>query len=148
MRAASGIDAAWTATQPSGVAVAVETPTGWKLVAAESSYQRFIARSRADMEPELRPSGSLPGAHALLEAARAVSGVEVSLIAVDMPLSRTTITGRRTSDAAVSRAYGGGGNVERIRQALLDRVQSATDSANLSRLLAFPCKQSKSIAKP
>lgn len=100
------------------------------------------------MEPELRPSGSLPGAHALLEAARAVSGVEVSLIAVDMPLSRTTITGRRTSDAAVSRAYGGGGNVERIRQALLDRVQSATDSANLSRLLAFPCKQSKSIAKP
>lgn len=59
------------------------------------------------MEPELRPSGSRPGAHALLEAARTVSGVDVSLIAVDMPLSRATITGRRTSDDAVSRAYGG-----------------------------------------
>ncbi|MBX3110238.1 MAG: DUF429 domain-containing protein [Fimbriimonadaceae bacterium] len=58
------------------------------------------------MEPELKPSGSLPGAHALFEAARAVSGVDVSLIAVDMPLSRTEITCRRTSDDAVSRAYG------------------------------------------
>lgn len=107
MRAVLGIDAAWTATQPSGVAVAVETSTGWKLVAAESSYQRFIARSRANMEPELRPSGSIPCADDLLEAARAMSGVEVSLIAVDMPLSRTPITCRRASDDSVSRAYGG-----------------------------------------
>lgn len=106
MRAVLGIDAAWTETNPSGVAVAVETPTGWKLVAAEPSYQRFIARSRADMKPELRPSGSLPSAQTLLDAARILSGGDVSLIAVDMPLSRTTITGRRTCDNAVSRAYG------------------------------------------
>lgn len=58
------------------------------------------------MEPELRPSGSLPTAPVLLEAARIVSGVDVSLVAVDMPLSRATISRRRTSDDAVSRAYG------------------------------------------
>jgi hypothetical protein len=45
MRAVLGIDAAWTLSQPSGVAVMNETSTGWRLVAAEASYQRFDARA-------------------------------------------------------------------------------------------------------
>ena len=107
MRAVLGIDAAWTVTQPSGVALAEETLSGWRLVAVEASYQRFLARSRENEPPEARPSGSLPNAEALLEAVRAYVGSSVDLIAMDMPLSREPITGRRASDNAVSRAYGG-----------------------------------------
>ena len=102
MRAVLGIDAAWTVAQPSGVAMAEETSNGWRLVAAESSYQRFLARMRENEPLEARPSGSLPNAEALLEAAHTT----VDLIAIDMPLSREPITGRRASDNAVSRAYG------------------------------------------
>jgi hypothetical protein len=43
MRAVLGIDAVWTLSQPSGVAVMNETSTGWRFVAAEASYQRFHA---------------------------------------------------------------------------------------------------------
>ena len=43
MRAVLGIDAAWTLTQPSGVAVAAELHDGWHLIAAAASYQRFQA---------------------------------------------------------------------------------------------------------
>ncbi|MGX7875101.1 hypothetical protein ACVDG5_022370 [Mesorhizobium sp. ORM6] len=45
------------------------------------------------------------GAPEALEAARALAGSPVDLIA-DMPLSRTPIISRRASDDAVSRAYG------------------------------------------
>lgn len=107
MRSVLGIDAAWTLAQPSGVALAAETSNGWHLVAAESSYQRFLARSREDEPLEARPSGSLPNAESLLKAARAMVASNVDLIAIDMPLSREPITGRRASDDAVSRAYGG-----------------------------------------
>jgi hypothetical protein len=41
-RAVLGIDAAWTATEPSGVALAIEGRGGrWRLVAVEACYWRF-----------------------------------------------------------------------------------------------------------
>lgn len=43
----------------------------------------------------------------LLNSARALCGTQVDLVAIDMPMSATPITGRRASDNAVSRAYGG-----------------------------------------
>lgn len=105
-RAVLGIDAAWTSPRPSGVALAKETPQGWQLVAVESSYQRFVARGTEDMVTELHPSGSVPNPHALLQAGRAMCGIDVDMIAIDIPLSRKPIAGRRASDNAVSRAYG------------------------------------------
>jgi hypothetical protein len=48
-RAVLGIDAAWTLSQPSGVALVAETPNAWRLVAADASYQRFHARGRAEL---------------------------------------------------------------------------------------------------
>jgi len=45
-RAVLGIDAAWTATEPSGVALAVEDASGWRLVAVDGSYDHFQARAR------------------------------------------------------------------------------------------------------
>jgi predicted RNase H-like nuclease len=107
MRAVLGIDAAWTLTQPSGVAVAVELHDEWHLVAASTSYQRFQALADSRQPAEERPSGSSADASALLASASMLCGRPVDLVAIDMPLSRSPIVGRRTSDDAVSRAYGG-----------------------------------------
>jgi predicted RNase H-like nuclease len=105
MRAVLGIDAAWTLTQPSGVAVAVEKANAWHVIAAECSYQRFHARA-AGQPKEARPSGSLPDASALLASASVLCSRPIDLVAIDMPLAHLPIVGRRVSDDAVSVAYG------------------------------------------
>jgi predicted RNase H-like nuclease len=105
MRAVLGIDAAWTLSQPSGVALVSETSAGWHLVAAEPSYQRFHARALG-LPAEERPRGSEPNSVELLSSSRKLCGCPVDLIAIDMPLSRRAIRGRRPSDDAVSKAYG------------------------------------------
>lgn len=105
MRAVLGIDAAWTLTEPSGVAAALEGPNGWRLVASANSYRRFYAL--ADGQPkEERPLGSPPNASVLLASASALCGQPIDLVAIDMPLALSPIVGRRVSDDAVSRAYG------------------------------------------
>ncbi len=105
MRAVLGIDAAWTLHNPSGVALAMETAKGWRIVAAESSYQRFMARADASLVRELRPTGSRPDAEKLLGAARQFCGTDISVIAVDMPMANTPIVRSRVSDRAVTSAY-------------------------------------------
>lgn len=101
-----GIDAAWTATHPSGVALAVETAGGWRLVAAEASYDHFLARAAGRTSAD-RPSGGSPDIAALLDAATRLAGVAPALIAVDMPLAHHPITARRAADNQITRAYGG-----------------------------------------
>jgi len=59
-RAVLGVDAAWTASQPSGVALAVETEEGWRLAAVEASYGHFIARTDGVEPGDARPGGSKP----------------------------------------------------------------------------------------
>jgi predicted RNase H-like nuclease len=105
IRAVLGIDAAWTLSQPSGVAVMSETSTGWHLIAAEASYQRFCARANG-LHPEERPKGSQPDSKELLSSSRKLCGRPVDLVAIDMPLALTPIVGRRGCDDAVSKAYG------------------------------------------
>jgi len=107
MRAVLGIDAAWTESQPSGLAVVAEFPDGWRLIAAAPSYQRFLAFADHHLTAQERPSGSRPDAAALLASAAALCGRAIDLVAIDMPLARSPILGRRCSDNAVSRAYGG-----------------------------------------
>jgi len=46
-------------------------------------------------------------ATALLAAAESLAGARVDLVAIDMPLARTPIVARRTSDNAITRAFGG-----------------------------------------
>ena len=96
-----GIDAAWSLTQPSGVAVVVNEGQRWRLVAVEASYSCFI-----NGRSHLKPAGSSPNARDLLSAAAEKAEAPVDLVAIDMPLSRVPITGRRWSDDAISRAYG------------------------------------------
>jgi predicted RNase H-like nuclease len=106
MRTVLGIDAAWTETHTTGLALIEEAPSGWRLRAVASSYGHFHA-SALDPRPEMgRPIGSRPDAGALLAACRALTGQAPDLVAVDMPLSRKDITGRRPCDKMVSETYG------------------------------------------
>ena len=105
LRIALGIDAAWTATEPSGVALAQESADGWRLLAVESSYARFRERA-AGREPQAAPRGEPPDVVSLLDACRRLAGRAPDMVAVDMPMALTPIVGRRTSDLAISRAFG------------------------------------------
>ena len=106
MQTVLGIDAAWTPTRPSGLALVAKVPTGWNLIATAASYQHFLAEADPSLVAEMRPSGSLPEVPELLAAASIVCGGAVDLVAVDMPLARSPIIGRRYSDNAVSKVYG------------------------------------------
>lgn len=83
MRAVLGIDAAWTPTQPSGVALAVELTNGWRLIGAAASYQRFHTMADWRQPAEPRPSRPLPDAPALLASTSILCGRPVDLVAID-----------------------------------------------------------------
>jgi predicted RNase H-like nuclease len=101
-----GIDAAWTSTEPSGVALVAERRGSWRLIAAEPSYERFQMRAQTGLPAHLRPRGSLPDPAELLASASQLCGSSVNFAAIDMPLAHTPIVGRRVADDAVSRSYG------------------------------------------
>ncbi|NTE55397.1 DUF429 domain-containing protein [Agrobacterium tumefaciens] len=101
-----GIDAAWTATQPSGVALVSSAAGNWRLIFAGSSYRHLLEHAEEGLISTARPSGSVAEAAALLAAAGKIAGAPVDLVAVDMPLSLEPITTRRVADNLVSAAYG------------------------------------------
>lgn len=99
-RAVLGIDAAWTTHNPSGVAVARDTGTGWRLVAAASSFSQFYDQPDAPAHFD---------ADRILAAATRHAGIAPDLVAIDMPLADTLITARRVSDNLISARYGARG---------------------------------------
>ena len=101
-----GIDAAWTAGQPSGVSLAVHEGVRWRLRAVAPSYDHFLSLAEGVARDD-RPRGSRPDAAALLAAAETLAGARVDLVAIDMPLAHTPIVARRVSDNAITRAFGG-----------------------------------------
>jgi predicted RNase H-like nuclease len=104
MHVVLGIDAAWTLTQPSGVALVAGESGRWRLVAVSPSYQHFHSLA---IDSALAASGGRPNASALLASSRTLcGGTPVDVVAIDMPLALQAITGRRASDNAVSRAFG------------------------------------------
>lgn len=105
MRVVLGIDAAWTAKEPSGVALIADAGFGWALHASASSYLDFVQPPDRSLGM-VRPRGSIADAAALLNFSRGLVGHPVDIVAVDMPLSVERITARRVSDNKVSSAYG------------------------------------------
>ncbi len=104
-----GIDAAWTSTEPSGVALLEQQKNGvWQCLALAPSYAAFIDLSNGEpVNWHAKPTAGSPNPTALLNAAqRLLNGKTVTLVTVDMPLSTVPITGRRTADNAVSKAFG------------------------------------------
>ena len=100
-----GIDAAWTATRPSGVALAVRQAGRWMLRAVAPSYAHFLALAHGEALDGV-PTGAVPDVAALLDAAQRLAGGPVGLVAIDMPLALTPIVARRPSDNAIARAFG------------------------------------------
>ena len=102
-----GIDAAWTAHQPSGIALLQNTATGWNCLAVAPSYEAFIAQASGHpWDPEQKATDSRPDPAALLQACQQLAGAAVSCVSVDMPLATTPITSRRAADTAISSRFG------------------------------------------
>ena len=113
MTSVLGIDAAWTSREPSGVALIRKNPDDrwWEYVAVAPSYDAFTALTQDDnVDWHQRPAPGTPRAEQLLAAASELLGRErVAVVAVDMPVSNTPITGRRMSDDEISQRFGANG---------------------------------------
>ncbi len=95
-----GIDAAWTAANHSGIALAGQTGSAWHLIAAAASAEEFVGLADGDMGI---------GPEALIATARHLAGKAPDLVTVDMPMMDAPIIARRTADNAINRAYSGRG---------------------------------------
>ncbi|MCG3157638.1 MAG: hypothetical protein DKINENOH_04274 [bacterium] len=102
-----GIDAAWTAHQPSGVALlCARNNAKPELLALGRSYDEFLASERlAEIDWGGRVRGCLPPIDALLSHCQQLSGAWPQIIALDIPLSPQPLRGRRVCDNAVTAAY-------------------------------------------
>lgn len=101
-----GIDAAWTAGQPSGVALVRSRGKTWECVAIAPSYASFLSLARGEpVDWRQRPAAGLAACSDLVAAAVSLAGAEPDVIAIDMPLATRRITGRRAADNAITRAY-------------------------------------------
>src|SRR5215218_1864601 len=111
MNGVLGIDAAWTAKEPSGVALLEGSPGDWQCVAVAPSYDSFLALAQGTpVDWIIKARGMFPDAGRFVAAAEKLLGDdELAVVTVDMPLSTEPITGRRTADAATSRAFGSKG---------------------------------------
>lgn len=102
-----GIDAAWTAGEPSGVALVQRQASRWRCVAVAPSYAAFTALAEGHVPDWSRPAtGSAPDIPGLLQAATTLAGEAVTLVTIDMPISTSPIIRRRAADQAVSRSFG------------------------------------------
>jgi predicted RNase H-like nuclease len=104
-----GIDAAWTDSEPSGVALVRSTSHGWCSVAVAPSYEMFIALSAGEEVNWNQTSirGNVPDIQRLLAAAKQLAGEKVKIVTIDMPVATVPITGRRFADDAISKEFGG-----------------------------------------
>jgi predicted RNase H-like nuclease len=111
MRVVLGIDAAWTATKPSGIALVASRADDWRCVAIAPSYEAFLAlASGVPVDwSQRRFEGSIPRIADLLNAGRTLAAAPVNVVAIDMPIARVPIIGRRVADRAVSREFGARG---------------------------------------
>ena len=134
-----GIDAAWTAKEPSGVAL-LEGSTGeWRCVTVTPSYDSFLALAEGmPVDWTTKARGAVPESDRLIAAAeRLLDGGKIDVVTVDVPLATVPITGRRAADSAVSRVCGVG--VRRCtRPAPSGPASSVTGSRRTSRPQGFP----------
>ena len=102
-----GIDAAWTAHNPSGVALVQRAAEGWRCLSLAPSYNAFLALAAGEpWDGSRKAQGSEPNPAALLKACRQLGGMPVDCVSVDMPLATTPITSRRAADTAIASRFG------------------------------------------
>lgn len=100
MVAVLGIDAAWTEHKQSGFALIEKVGGNWRLKAVASNIQDF---ARACGQDAAKGVGL---GFALICVEGAMGGRLPDIVAVDMPLSKKRITGRRASDRKISQRFG------------------------------------------
>lgn len=113
MDAVLGIDAAWTEKNPSGVALVCGSSDDWTCRALAPSYASFLASCQGTPVnwAKDKPTGGRPDVAALLGASRGLLGGKcpVAVVALDIPISKSPITGRRLADDQLSAAFGARG---------------------------------------
>ena len=103
-----GIDAAWTTTQPSGVAlVSVATTCRPRLVKIARSYSEFIAGPTPEIQWLEPPDATAAGIESVISKAAHRAVALPRIVALDIPLAARRITARLACDGAISREYGG-----------------------------------------
>jgi hypothetical protein len=100
-----GIDAAWTAHHPSGLALIQADDEALSLIAVARSYEEFLKGKPC---PIKALSGTMPDFSTILEKCCGL-GMDVDLLALDIPLSPEPIISRRESDSQISIMYGSRG---------------------------------------
>ena len=97
------IDAAWTASQPSGVALVQQRGSRWRCIALAPSYRSFTEQAEGIVGEwsVSRFQGSEPDIPGLLEAAERLAGHPPDLVTIDMPIARTPFATQRAADRAV-----------------------------------------------
>jgi predicted RNase H-like nuclease len=103
MKGVLGIDAAWVEKNESGVALIVQDESSWRVKACGHSILDFCAQ--LDPSFKVEDGTTENGIRLAIKLANEVCQGDLSLIAVDMPLSKKSITGRRAADNKVSKAY-------------------------------------------
>ena len=101
-----GIDAAWTETGSSGVALLNARERVCHLIAVAPSYESFIASADGVAPKWERKTGRAPDVGSLLRAASSLGGGRIDVVAIDMPVARVPITGRRVADDRISITFG------------------------------------------
>lgn len=103
-----GIDAAWTVKNPSGVAVLQfneQQPPSLELLGR--SYDEITALKKGDkLNWNEKVGGSPPHIAQVVRHIESELQDEVSLVALDIPLSPEPITSRRAADSIISQLYG------------------------------------------
>lgn len=102
-----GIDAAWTETGSSGVALIECSKDERRVIVCAPSYASFVAYSEEIPIDWRKPVGRSLDVSNLLNAAKRLGRAPVDVVAIDMPIARTNISGRRAADQAISREFGG-----------------------------------------
>jgi predicted RNase H-like nuclease len=105
-----GIDAAWTTTEPSGVALVVGGPDRWSCRGLAPSYRQFVELAAGEpIDWTQRPPPSTIDVENILSAAEVLAGGKPDVVAVDMPLAFAPIVARRASDTRISKLFGAAG---------------------------------------
>jgi predicted RNase H-like nuclease len=105
------LDPAWTATEPSGVALLHQVKDRWRCIGLAPSYSQFVELANGTpVDWTKPPSAGRPDVDALMGAARTLlDGEGVDLVTIDMPVALTAIRKRREADSAVSVKFGSKG---------------------------------------
>jgi predicted RNase H-like nuclease len=126
------LDAAWTATEPTGVALVASDGIGWRAVAVAPNYDSFLRLAEGSPVPWTQPGrfhGNTASVPELLEAAHRLANSPVDLVTIDMPIATVPITGRRAADNVISAIFGGRGCSTHTPNAICPGPLGATLSA-------------------